>query len=317
MRVAVTGAAGYLGRPIVAALAAVESVDSVVAIDRRPPPAAAGVEPVRRDVRDPAIEGDIAGADVVVHLAAVVLGRGAGAHEVNFEGSRNVFRAAERGGAGAIVHASSAAAYGCAPDNPVPLTEDSPLRPLPPFYYPQTKVAVERLLDELERRRPDLRVVRMRPVSTLGPGAPVMLRGRAFLTLSDFDPLIQFTWLDDVVTAFTAAALSDASGAFNVGAPGPVRSSEVPGLLGVRGLRVPWRLARLAAGAGSALRLPGGMHPGWADMARHPIVVDTARAERELGWRTSCDCAEALRRFGTLLRDRAAPTTAIPKEAAR
>jgi nucleoside-diphosphate-sugar epimerase len=315
VRVAVTGAGGYLGRPLVGALARDERVDAVVAVDLRTPPGGEKVEPVRRDVRDPAIEQDFRSADAVVHLAAVVLGRGNGAESVNVDGSRNVFAAAERAGVQTIVHASSAAAYGCSSDNHVPFTEDSPLRPVPPFYYPQTKVAVEGLLDELERRRPDLRIVRLRPVSNLGPGAPVMLLGRAFVTLSDFDPPIQFVWIDDTVAAFTAALHGSARGAFNVGAPGQVRSSEVAERLGVRSLRVPWRLARLAAGAGSALRLPGGLHPGWADMGRYPIVVDTSRAERELGWRASCDSREALERFGALLRDGAASTGA--KEALR
>jgi nucleoside-diphosphate-sugar epimerase len=156
VRVAVTGAGGYLGRPLVAALAADERVDSVVAIDLRPPPAADGIEPVRRDIRDPDLAADLNGAGALIHLAAVVLGRGAGAWSVNVEGGRNAFDAAQRAGIRTIVHASSAAAYGCAPDNDGPFTEEHPLRPEPAFYYPQTKVEVERMLDELERRRPDV-----------------------------------------------------------------------------------------------------------------------------------------------------------------
>ncbi len=302
MRVAVTGAGGYLGRPLVDGLATDERVDSVVAIDLRPPPRRDGVEPVVRDIRDPALVRDLKGIDALVHLAAVVLGRGAGAWSVNVDGSRNAFDAAERAGVGTIVHASSAAAYGCTADNPVPLTEQHPLRPEPAFYYPQTKVAVEQILDELEERRPDLRVVRMRPVSNLGPGAPVMLGGRAFLTLRDFDPLIQFVWVDDTVAAFQAALHAPVRGAFNVGAPLPVRTSEVAGLLGTRAVRVPHKAARVAARVGGAMRMPGGLHPGWADMARYPLVVDTTRAESELGWQASCDCETAVRRFGALLR---------------
>jgi nucleoside-diphosphate-sugar epimerase len=304
MRVAVTGAAGYLGRAIVAALAADERVREVVAIDLRPPAAAnTGVRAARRDVRDPRLADDLAGADALVHLAFRVLGRGADAESVNVDGSRNAFEAALRAGVGTIVHASSAAAYGCAPDNPVPLTEESPLRPVPAFYYPQTKVRVERILDEIEGRHPDLRVVRMRPVGTVGPGAPSLLRGRAFVTLSDFDPLIQFTWLDDLVAAFAAALHAPtARGAFNVGAPGPVRASEVAGLIGARRVRLPHRALHAVARGAYLLRVPGALHPAWVDMARHPIVVDMSRAERELGWRPGVDCAGALRRYGELLR---------------
>ena len=156
---------------------------------------------------------------------------------------------------------------------------------------------VERLLDELESREPEVRVVRMRPVSTLGPGAPVMLGGRVWLSLSGFDPPIQFVWLEDLVDAFVRAVHARASGAFNVGAPDPVRVSEVGPLLGARTVRLPRRVVRLAA------RLPGGAHPAWVDMLRYPIVVDSSRAVRELGWQASCDCSTALRRFGAMLRE--------------
>ena len=161
--------------------------------------------------------------------------------------------------------------------------------------------------------------MRLRPVATIGPGAPLALGGRVFVTLSDFDPLIQFTWIDDVVEAFTAALHEPVRGPFNIGAPAPVRTSEVAGLIGVRGVRIPHRVARLAARSGSALRLPGALHPGWADMGRYPIVVDTGRAERELGWRATFDCATALRRFGELLRERrgASSDIWIPTEAPR
>ena len=320
MRVAVTGAAGYLGRPLVEALADDDRVEEVRAIDMRIPdsgPRPAGVHWIRRDVRDPALAGELDGSDALVHLAFRVLGRGADARSVNIDGSRNAFDAALRAGVGTIVHASSAAAYGSAPDNPVPLSEEHALRPLPPFYYPQTKVAVERMLDELEARAPELRVARMRPVSTLGPGAPAIAGGRAFVVSSDFDPLMQFTWIDDVVDAFVRVLNApDAAGAFNIGAPGPVRASEVASLIGVRRVRLPHRVLRAISAAANRLHAPGAMHPGWADMLRYPIVVDTGRAERELGWRASVDCPAALRRYGELVRG-STPLTHDPDAAAR
>lgn len=297
MRVAVTGAHGRLGRALVPALAADERIDEVIAIDLRPPAAGEGVRPVACDVRDPGLAAALAGAKVVVHLAFRVLGRGRDAWSVNVDGSRNVFEATARAGAGALVYSSSAAAYGCAADNPVPLTEDCPLRAEPSFYYTQTKVHVERLLDEHERRHPQMRVVRLRLVSTLGPGAPVLLGGRLFVTPSDYDPLVQFVWIDDFVELARTVVVGEARGTFNVGAPGPVRSSDVARLLGARSLRAPAALLRAIARAGAALRLPGAPHPTWIDMARYPIVVDSGRAERELGWRPSLDCSETLERF--------------------
>jgi nucleoside-diphosphate-sugar epimerase len=290
---------------MVAALARHPDIEEVLAIDIRRPEQdeQARLRWCLRDVRDPNLERDLEGIDALVHLAFRVLGRGEDAVSVNVDGSRHVFAAALGSGVRTIVHASSAAAYGSAPDNPVPLTEASPLRPLPPFYYPQTKVAVETILDELERGHPDVRFVRMRPVSTLGPGAPSLLSGRALVWPADFDPLMQFTWIDDVVGAFVAALLRPgARGAFNVGAPDPVPLSAVGPLAGVRSVRIPYRTLRGLSRLTCALRVPGALHPGWVASARYPIVVDTSRAAQELGWHASDDCATAVRRYGELLR---------------
>ncbi len=315
MRIAVTGAGGFLGRALVPVLARDPAVSEVVAIDNRvaagsPIP---GVRRVQRDVRDPGILEEFRGCDALAHLAFRVLGRGSDAESVNVGGSRNVFGAALTAGVSGIVHASSAAAYGCSADNPVPISESRPLRAFPDFYYPRTKVAVEAMLERLEASNPGLRVVRLRPVGTLGPGAPELAGGHLFISLSDHDPLMQFTWIDDVVAAFRLTLLDPgAHGAFNVGAPDPVRASEVAELIGVRRVRLPRRVLRSVAGAGAALRLPGAMDPGWIEMARYPIVVDASRAQRELGWKPSCDCTEVLRRYArvrTAERQAATPMT--------
>ena len=68
----VTGAAGFLGRAVVRALRDDPSVKGVVALDRRPD-GVEGVRWVRADVRDPDLHRHLE-ADVVVHLAFVVLG---------------------------------------------------------------------------------------------------------------------------------------------------------------------------------------------------------------------------------------------------
>jgi nucleoside-diphosphate-sugar epimerase len=299
----VTGAGGLIGRPLVARLAADDRIERVVAIDARPadPPSSPKVRALTRDTRDPGIAADLEGADAVLHLAFRVLDP-RDAVAVNVDGSRNVFEAAIASGAGTIVHASSAAVYGGAADNAVPLTEDDPPRPAPGFLYPRTKAIVEGMLDELAAREPGVRIVYLRPTTTLAPSAPVLLAGRAYVSFSDFDPPLQFTWVDDVAAAFAGALhASDARGVFNVGAPGTVRSSDVAGILGVRGLRLPYRLRRAAAAGMSRLRIPGGVDPGFIDMNRYPIVVDSERARAKLGWRPELDTTGALRRYAATL----------------
>jgi UDP-glucose 4-epimerase len=126
----------------------------------------------------------------------------------------------------------------------------------------------------------------------------VLLGGRFYVSLSDHDPQVQFTWIDDAIAAFAAALhVRDASGVFNVGAPGTVRASEVAGILGARGVRLPHRVRRAVAASATRLRVPGALHPGFVDMDRYPIVLDSARAERELGWAARHDTRGALERL--------------------
>ena len=129
--VVVTGAAGALGRRVIARLNADPTVERVVALDRRPDPAAeAPVDLLTADLKV-AFEG----AEAVVHLATafgplldddpeVVSG-------ADVEMARRVLDAAASAGVAHLVVLSSATVYGAWPNNPVPLTEDSPVRPDP------------------------------------------------------------------------------------------------------------------------------------------------------------------------------------------
>jgi len=302
MRVAVTGASGLIGRAVVAALAADAAVEEVVALDLSAPaaPLPPGVRHLVRDTRDPRLVHSFDGVDALMHLAFRVLDRRE-AESVNVDGSRNVFDAAVAAGIGVIVHASSGAVYGGHPDNPVPLKENRPLRPAA-FAYPETKVRVERLLEGLSSRGSGTRAVWLRVGTTLGPGAALLFRRSALLRLSDFDPLVQFTWVDDVAAAFVRALhTGDARGAFNIGAPGTLRSSDIASVLGVRDFALPYRLRRALAAGMTFAHVPGALHPGFVDMARYPIVLDAGRAERELGWRARDDSLATLRRFGELI----------------
>src|SRR6201987_100384 len=85
-------------------------------------------------------------ADVVVHLAFMIMGGARESRRVNLSGSRNVFEGAVAAGAKRIVYASSVAAYGFHADNPQPLTEETPARGTAAHYYSAQKAEVEELL---------------------------------------------------------------------------------------------------------------------------------------------------------------------------
>src|SRR6266496_4124251 len=136
LTVAVTGPTGEIGTSVVRALEQERRVDRVLGMARRPfDPASRGwrkTEYRQGDVLDPAaVAAFVAEADVVVHLAYVIVGSREESQRINLAGTRNVFEAtvsADR--PHRLVYTSSLAAYGYHVDNPVPLTEDVPARAL-------------------------------------------------------------------------------------------------------------------------------------------------------------------------------------------
>ena len=117
LTVAVTGPTGEIGRPFISALERMPEVERVIGMARRPfDLAGQGWEKTeyrRGDMLDrDAVEELVEGADVVVHLAFVIVAGGSESREVNLTGSRNVFEAAAAAGAKRLVYTSSVAAYG-------------------------------------------------------------------------------------------------------------------------------------------------------------------------------------------------------------
>jgi len=297
--VAVTGAAGFLGRSLTPALRDDPRVVRVIAIDRAKG-ATEGVDWASADVRDPGLKGVLGGADVVVHLAFVVLGDLREADDINVRGSANVFSATAAAGARRIVHASSVAAYGYGIEGRL-LTEDDPIRPIEAFTYSRTKGAAERALDETLARHPDLQGIRLRPSIILGPRnhdlLETLMSRRAVIRPGRASGAIQYIHIDDVVEAFRLAALGDATGAFNVAGAGTVSYEDLAEITGKRLVTVPHGVARSFAGASARLRPKLGLDAGWVMISKRPPLVSSDRAERELGWRATRSSRQAIEEF--------------------
>ncbi len=157
LTVAVTGPTGDVGRAAVRALEARPEVGEIIGMARRPfDPAEHGWQRTvyrRGDILDrDAVDGLVADADVVVHLAFIIFGDHDEAHQVNLEGSRNVFEATAASSASRLVYTSSVAAYGFDGSDRGWLTEDMPAAGTKGFYYSAHKAELEGLLAELARR---------------------------------------------------------------------------------------------------------------------------------------------------------------------
>src|SRR5215212_4027694 len=187
LTVAVTGPTGTFGYGLMPLLQSDERIARIIGIARREfDPSTQGwtkMEYRQGDVREPdALEEAFQGADVVVHLAFMITGNASREtiRAINVEGTVNAFRAAAAAGARRFVYASSVAAYGFHPDNPVGMDEDWPVRPADHLFYAQEKAEIEQLLQDEAAAHPGLDLYLLRPPIVLGPhtvGAKDVLPG--------------------------------------------------------------------------------------------------------------------------------------------
>src|SRR5690349_7754706 len=318
LTVAVTGPTGTFGFGQIPLLQAGDRVARIVGIARRPfDPAAYGwtkLEYRRGDVRaEAALLDAFAGADVVVHLAFLVTG-GASAETiraVNVGGTLNAFRAAAQAGARRFVYASSVAAYGFHPDNPVGMTEEWPVRPAARLCYAQEKAELEHLLQAEATGTVGPALYLLRPPVVLGPhavGAKDLLPGplgrilvsrigRSPVPLPALVPTLplQFVHEDDLGQALLRCVLGTGPpGAYNIAADGILSTADVAREFGLIPLPLPAGAARRAARAVAALPfLPPAAQ--WVEAASHPAIMDTTKAKQDLGWTPRFTALEALR----------------------
>jgi UDP-glucose 4-epimerase len=300
VRVVVTGATGNVGTSLLQALADEPAVESVVGIARRRPKLELPkTEWAQADVADADLVPLFRGADAVVHLAWLIQparDRGLLWH-ANVDGSTRVFRAAADAGVKSLVHASSIGAYSPGPKNR-PVDESWPTGGIVTNEYSRYKVEVERRLDRFEREHPDIRVVRLRPTLIFkresatgqrrlfaGPFLPRALLEPGRLPFVPHIPELVFQAVHsyDVGHAYRLAVVGDARGAFNIAAPPTLDTTVIARLLRARTIRVPARVTRALASFAYHARVTP-IPPSWLDMGLGVPLLDTTRAQTELGW---------------------------------
>ena len=324
LTVAVTGPTGTFGFGLMPLLEAAPRVGRVVGIARRPfDPGEHGwskMEYRRGDVRDPdALREAFEGADVVVHLAFMITGNASAQaiRAINIEGTLNAFRAARDDGAKRFVYASSVAAYGFHPDNPVGMTEEWPTRPAARLFYAREKAELEQLLEEEAAAGEEPALYLLRPPVVLGPHAmgakealpgPVARAGSTLLDLVNRLPIpvpvlstdmeVQFIHEDDVGQALLKCVLGDGPpGAYNIAADGVLSAADIIRELGLAPIPIPSRVVQTAARAASSLPRPPFTPPAaeWVEALSHPAIMDTTKAREQLGWHPRYTALEALR----------------------
>lgn len=323
LTVAVTGPTGDIGRALLLALEATDRVERVIGMARRPfEPASIGAgktEYRQGDItRREDVEALVAEADVVVHLAFLIVGGDAAEmRRINLEGSGNVFEAA----AGAkrvkrLVYTSSVAAYGFHADNPQPLRESVEPRGTEEHAYSAQKAELEQTLTTtLKGTKTEAYV--FRPCIVAGPHALTLVEqlpyvqaaaklpkaARAALKLNPLlkpvipDPGTPFQLVhhDDVASALVAAVTGEGHpGVYNLAGEGTLTASDLAEALGWYSVPIPALAVDLAAEL--VARLPfAPAEAQWINAIREPVLMDTSRATQALHWHPHHAARDTLR----------------------
>ena len=295
--VLVTGAAGYVGRLCVAALAKRrDELSTLVAldwVDTEPEDRLEGVVYEQDDICDPGLKDLFRthGIDTVVHLASIVRApKGAPkdlAYRVDVLGTKNVLAACEAVNAKRLIVTSSGAAYGYHADNPEWLDEEDPLRGNDEFEYSKHKRIVEEMLAEWRALRPELRQVVFRPGTIVGEDvhSPVtdLFEKPVILGIIGSNSPFVFIWDQDLVACIVDAVFSEKVGVYNQAGDGALTPREIARMLDKPYLQLPasvvaavlWGLKRLGLTENGPERV---------NFLRYRPVLSNRRLKEEYGF---------------------------------
>jgi UDP-glucose 4-epimerase len=330
LTVAVTGPTGDIGRSYLRALDRHKDVRRILGMARRPfDPASLGLKKTeyrQGDILDrSALDELFAEADVVVHLAFIIVGSPEETRSVNLEGSRNVFAAAAAAKrCKRLVYTSSVAAYGFHDENPTPLTEDVEPRGTDGHYYSAQKAELEGALRDALAGS-DVEAYVFRPCIVAGGDALFLLEVIPYVSLQEKvpgpvlrlletmpilrpvipDPGVPFQLVhtEDVAKALVAGTLGRGEpGVYNLAAEGELTASDLADALGWYSIPVPELAVDATASIVSRLPfLPPEAY--WVNAFTTSVVMDTEKARRALRWRPKHDSRAVLMQTVTAARE--------------
>lgn len=307
----ITGVSGYIGMKIANALADNPRVETIVGIDiNAPRDVPDKLTFVRRDVREPVRDlltaHDI---DTVIHAAYVLppLHDKSLMEDINMNGTRNILNASADASIEQLLYTSSTTAYGFHPDNPVPLTEDDPLRGNADFTYSKNKREIEGLMQEFIQDHPDMVVTILRPCFVVGPGFNNPLARhlqKPIVLLPVRTAPFQFVHEDDLMRVIELCLDKKIGGVFNVAGEGTMEFGDMVRKLGNHVFRLPFGLMYVLNSLLWFLR----MHfltefPSTGlNLIRYPWLASSERLINETGFEYTYDTRSAFDDFARSVR---------------
>lgn len=215
MDVLVTGAAGFVGHHLVAALCSRGDYVRALALPFEDTTnlEEAGARIYRGDVRQPdSLDMAMEGVDLVFHLAAIhgLWRPKQDYYTVNIGGTENVCRAALKANVSQLVYVSSWTVYGMGFKRPI--DESFQLNPIPDIYTETKAEAEKRVRGFIENDR--LPAVIVRPGTMFGPGDKVnfgrmaeRLRDGKAIIIGSGRNIVPFVYVTDVVEGMILAGI--------------------------------------------------------------------------------------------------------------
>jgi len=305
--VLVTGAAGFIGRSLIAELARSGANSGVVALDMREVVAQerlADVNYVTGDIRDPALKEifQTHRPQTVVHLASVVAVGGDPQRdwEIDVLGTKNVLQCCVDAGVEHLIVTSSGAAYGYYADNPVPLHEDDPLRGNADFPYARNKREVEEMLVEWHDLYPHLEQTVFRPCTVLGPTTnnqiTAMFERPVVLGLSGTSTPFSLIADSDVVAALVQAVRHPKPGTYNLAGDGVLSLREIAALNRKIYVSIPPGPLKFLLWLLQSLRITK-LGPGAVKFVQYRPVLANEKLKSEFGFTPHYDARKVFERY--------------------
>lgn len=295
LTIVVTGAAGVVGQQTVRRLVEppaspdadrAETIEParVIALDQDSMSFEHDLVDARRtDLLADDLAHHLVGADAVIHLAEDGGRRGdAGLAEHMLN---RVLDGADAADCRSLVLLSSATVYGAHPDNPIPMSESQPARPIESLDFAMAKHRLEQQATAWADEGGGSLAI-LRPTTTLSErGASWVasaMRAATTVRPDQVDPPVQFLHHDDLASALCRVASSGSDGVFNVAPDGWIGQELFTELVGGVQLRVPSPVSDLLLEAGRRVGI-GQTPVGIEAYVRHPWVVANDRL-RSIGW---------------------------------
>lgn len=305
--VLVTGAAGFIGKSLIAELARANANSEIIALDMREVVAherLPNVTYLTGDVRDPALRDlfQVRRPQTVVHLASVVAVGGDPQRdwEIDVLGTKNVLQCCVDAGVEHLIVTSSGAAYGYYADNPVPLREDDPLRGNADFPYARNKREVEEMLVEWHDLHPHLEQTVFRPCTVLGPTTnnqiTAMFERPVVLGLSGTSTPFSLIADSDVIDALVQAVRHPKPGTYNLAGDGVLSLREIAALNRKLYVAIPPGPLKFLLWLLQSLRITK-LGPGAVKFVQYRPVLANDKLKSEFGFTPRHNARETFERY--------------------